>query len=91
MTELTIVATDVEPLSLVEFNAEGRINYNAESGRLVVAYPEGSETTEYIMAEYPYSGITDTVDMPDGAVVVDVSNGYVTAAIPKAAYGSDSA
>lgn len=87
MSELNILATDVEPLSRVEFNAEGRINYNAESGRLVVVYPEGSDTTEFVIAEYAYSGITDTVDLPDGAVVVDVSNGYVTAAIPESAYG----
>lgn len=87
MTKLNVVATDVEPLSRVEFNAEGRINYNAESGRLVVVYPEDADTTEFVIAEYAYSGITDSVDLPDGAVVIDVSNGYVTAAIPKAAYG----
>ncbi|GGL28859.1 hypothetical protein GCM10009037_10680 [Halarchaeum grantii] len=84
MSELEVVDTAVSPLSRVEFNPDGRVNY--ENGRLTAAYPSNADTTEFVIAVFRYAD-SNTVELPEGAVVLDVGEGVVVTAVPSDAYG----
>jgi len=83
MSELEVLDTDVSPLSRVEFSADGRVEYS--DGRLRCLYPSEADTTEYVVAVFNVEG--ETVELPDGAVVLSISEGVVVAAVPSDAYG----
>lgn len=89
MTELNYVKAKAEPLSRIEFAPDARIL--TEGGYLAAVYPDTADTVEYVIAEFDVTPPTDSSDVPDGAVVVDISNESITAAIPEAAYGGGSA
>lgn len=82
--ELEVVDTSVEPLSRVEFAPDGRVEY--DDGRLRCLYPSEAATTEFVVAVFNYRD-TNTVELPDGAVVLSVGEGVVVAAVPADAYG----
>ena len=83
MTELEVVDTAVEPLTRVEFSADGRVEYS--DGRLRCLYPSEVDTTEYVVAVFNVE--SGAVELPDGAVVLSISEGVVVSAVPADAYG----
>ena len=83
MTELEVVDTAVEPLTRVEFSADGRVEY--DDGRLRCLYPSEADTTEYVVAVFNVE--SGAVELPEGAVVLSISEGVVVAAVPSSAYG----
>ena len=101
MTELEVVDTAVEPLTRVEFSADGRVEY--DDGRLRCLYPSEADTTEYVVAVFNVASSEDdaiesesvgsdevesgAVELPEGAVVLSISEGVVVAAVPSSAYG----
>jgi len=84
MGELEVVDTAVEPLSRVEFAPDGRVEY--ENGRLTAVYPSNADVREFVVAVFNYRD-TNSVELPDGAVVLSVGEGVVSAAVPSDAYG----
>lgn len=87
MSEFQVLDTNVSVLDRVEFAADGRVEY--EQGRLRCLYPKGSDTTEYVVARFNYSGPSDTVSLPDGTVVLGYEREAVLGAVPLAAYGDE--
>lgn len=84
MSELEVVDTSVSPLSRVEFNPDGRVEY--ENGRLTAVYPSDADVREFVIAVFNYRE-SSTVELPEGAVVLSVGEGVVVAAVPSDAYG----
>jgi len=84
MTELEVVDTAVEPLSTVEFNPDGRVDY--ENGRLTAVYPSDADVREFVIAVFDY-GESSTVELPNDSVLLSVGEGVVVAAVPSDAYG----
>ncbi|WP_248895631.1 hypothetical protein [Haloplanus halobius] len=84
MSELEVLDTAVSPLSRVEFSADGRVEY--DDGRLRCLYPSEKDTTEFVIAVFRYAD-SNTVELPEGAVVLSVGEGVVVTAVPSDAYG----
>lgn len=84
MSELEVVDTSVSPLSRVEFNPDGRVEY--ENGRLTAVYPSDADVREFVIAVFRYAD-SDTVELPEGAVVLSVGEGVVVTVVPSSAYG----
>jgi hypothetical protein len=85
MTELAVVETVVEPFSRVEISPDSRTDY--EDGRLTAVYPSETDEVEYVVALFNYDSKRATVEIPGESVVLDVSEGVVTALVPADAYG----
>jgi len=83
MSELEVLDTAVEPLTRVEFSADGRVKYT--DGRLRCLYPSEADTTEYVVAVFNVE--SGTVELPDGAAVLSIDEGVVVAAVPASEYG----
>lgn len=86
MNALEVVDKNVEPLDTVEFAPDARINYNDDGCRLRCLYPSEADTTEFVVAVFQYAE-SDTVELPEGAVVLSLGEGVVVAAVPSDAYG----
>ena len=84
MLELEVVDMEVEPLDRVEFNPDGRVDY--EDGRLRCLYPSEADTTEFVIAVFKYSN-SYSVKLPSDSVVLNVDEGSVMTAVPSSAYG----
>jgi hypothetical protein len=84
MSELEVLDTDVSPLSRVEFNPDGRVEY--ENGRLTAVYPSDADVREFVIAVFRYAD-SDTVELPNDSVVLSVGEGVVVTAVPSDAYG----
>ena len=87
MSDLSIVDQNVEPFDTVTLNPEGRVNY--DDGRLTALYPKGSDVDTYRVALFHYDD--DTVSLPDDSVVLEASEGVVTALVPEDAYAEGDA
>lgn len=86
MTDLAVVDTTVEPFDAVELDPSGRVEH--ADGRLVAVHDADADTTKFRVALFQYdaSGGGSSVDLPDGAVVLDVGGGTITALVPADAY-----
>lgn len=84
MTELAVVDLQVSPFDTVELDASGRVEY--DGGELIAIHEADAETTEYRVARFQFDGGGSTVELPDGAVVLGVEKGGVTALVPTEAY-----
>jgi len=85
MSELEVLDTAVSPLSRVEFDPDGRVEY--ENGRLTAVYPSDADVREFVIAVFRYAD-SDTVELPNDSVVLSVGEGVVVAAVPSSAYGA---
>lgn len=87
MSELFVVDTDVEPFDRVELSPDGRVEY--DGGQLTALFPENADVRQYVVSLFNYGGESDTVDLPDDSVVLDVGEGVVTVLVPSDAYAGD--
>jgi hypothetical protein len=87
MSELAVVEKGVDPFDTVTLNPEGRVDYT--DGRLTALYPADSETEDYRVALFHYDGADGSVELPEGAVVLDAGEGVVTALVPEGAYSTE--
>lgn len=80
---LTVVDREnVEAFDRLTLNADHRLEF--EDGELTAIYPDRADETEYVVAMYPVEG--GTVELPDGAVVLEATD-TVVALTPATAYG----
>jgi hypothetical protein len=81
--EFTVLNREnVEPFDRLTLNSEHRLEF--EDGHLTAVYPAGADETEYVVAMYPVE--SGTVELPDGAVVLEATDTLV-ALTPATAYG----
>ncbi|OYR82987.1 hypothetical protein DJ84_09070 [Halorubrum ezzemoulense] len=80
---LTVVDREnVDAFDRLTLNADHRLEF--EDGTLTAVYPDGADETEYVVGIYPVEG--GTVELPDGAVVLEATD-TVVALTPATAYG----
>jgi len=75
---------NLEAFDRLTVNTEYRLEF--DDGELTAVYPENADETEYVTAMFPVS--EGTVELPDGAVVLEATD-TVVALVPNAAYGGE--
>lgn len=80
-----VTESNVETFDEVTLNPDHRLDF--EDGELTAVYPENADETEYRVAMFPITN--GTVELPDGAAVLDVTTDTVVALVPEAAYRGD--
>jgi len=73
---------NLEVFDEVEASGDGRFDY--DNGVLTVAYADNSDTAAFVAAKLSVDN--ETVTLPDGSVVLEVSGDSITALVPKEAY-----
>jgi len=72
----------LEVFDEVKADSDGRFDY--DNGVLTVAYADNSDTTAFVTAKLSVDN--ETVTLPDGSAVLDVSGDSILALVPEEAY-----
>ena len=87
MTEIRVIDRQVDAFDRVEVSESARPKYDRDDGRIRVAYPaDADDEREYVFSLYRY-GDGDTLEVVDGAKVLDYAGGVAHVLTPASAYG----